>query len=121
MRFVLSLILVVLMSSPAFAIRRWRRARSYRTNYTSGSTGYASAVDYSGCENDQQRCEREAAYMAANYAYYHVGSQLGFWEGWGYGSSPNCATCTPPANMTCTGDASVQASNGQWFRVRCFR
>lgn len=115
-RIVLALLILLVFSSVADA--RWRlfgrrRGRTYST--------YATAIDYGDAKTDQERCEVEAAYQAANYAYYHVGYNLGNFEGWGTGYSPNCATCTPRGGMTLTGDASCQAANGQWFRVRCWR
>jgi hypothetical protein len=46
---------------------------------------------------------------------------IGRFEGVGYGSSPNCNTCTPSSPMSLTGDASAQGRNGMWYRVRSWR
>lgn len=81
--------------------------QSYTRNYTPS--------------NDQERCQAEANYMAANNITGHVWGVIGRFEGVGYGSSPNCNTCTPGGNMTLTGDASAQGSNGKWYRVRSWR
>jgi hypothetical protein len=70
---------------------------------------------------DQDRCQQEANYMAANNIMGHVGGTIGSFEGIGYGSSPNCNTCTPSNNMRLTGDASAQGRNGMWYRVRSWR
>jgi hypothetical protein len=59
--------------------------------------------------------------MAANGITGHVGSCIGSFEGVGYGSSPNCNTCTPSGRMNNTGDASAQGRNGMWYRVRSWR
>jgi hypothetical protein len=71
--------------------------------------------------NDQERCQAEANHMAANNITGHVWGVIGNFEGVGYGSSPNCNTCTPSNNMSLTGDASAQGSNGMWYRVRSWR
>jgi hypothetical protein len=71
--------------------------------------------------SDQDRCQAEANHMAANNITGHVWSCIGSFEGVGYGSSPNCNTCTPSSNMTLTGDASAQGRNGMWYRVRSWR
>ena len=71
--------------------------------------------------SDQERCQAEANYMAANNISGHVWGTIGNFEGVGYGSSPNCNTCTPGNNMRLTGDASAQGSNGRWYRVRSWR
>jgi hypothetical protein len=71
--------------------------------------------------SDQERCQAEANYMAANNISGHVWGTIGNFEGVGYGSSPNCNTCTPSSNMRPTGDASAQGSNGRWYRVRSWR
>jgi hypothetical protein len=71
--------------------------------------------------NDQERCQAEANYMAANNITGHVWGCIGSFEGVGYGHSPNCNTCTPSSNMTLTGDASAQGKNGMWYRVRSWR
>ena len=80
--------------------------------------GYTSNVNYG---NDQERCQAEANYMAANNITGHVWGTIGSFEGVGYGSSPNCNTCTPGGNMRLTGDASAQGRNGMWYRVRSWR
>lgn len=74
---------------------------------------------YSG--SDQDRCQAEANYMASRGITGHVGSCIGSFEGVGYGSSPNCNTCTPGRGMNLTGDASAQGRNGMWYRVRSWR
>ena len=71
--------------------------------------------------SDQDRCQAEANHMAANNISGHVWGTIGSFEGVGYGSSPNCNTCTPRNNMTPTGDASAQGRNGKWYRVRSWR
>jgi hypothetical protein len=71
--------------------------------------------------NDQDRCQAEANYMAANNISGHVWGTIGSFEGVGYGSSPNCNTCVPGRNMRLTGDASAQGRNGMWYRVRSWR
>jgi len=77
--------------------------------------------NYIGGNNDQERCQAEADHMAANNITGHVWGVIGSFEGVGYGSSPNCNTCTPSNNMTLTGDASAQGNNGKWYRVRSWR
>lgn len=71
--------------------------------------------------SDQERCQAEANHMAANNITGHVWGVIGSFEGVGYGSSPNCNTCTPGGNMRLTGDASAQGRNGMWYRVRSWR
>ena len=107
------LVFAALIPAQASARRRWRRSRV--------SVVYSVVDVWGDAQDDQGRCEAEAAYMAANYAYYHVGRNIGNFEGWGTSSQPDCATCTPSYQMTLTGDASAQAANGQWFRVRSWR
>ena len=72
---------------------------------------------------DQQRCQAEASYMAArNIRNTHVGPTIGHFEGIGWGSSPNCRTCTPRrGRMTLTGDAVARTANGYYVRVRSWR
>lgn len=96
--------------SDAWPRRRYRYTRTY-----------VAPVQYKEEATDQEMCEAEAAYQAANYVYAHVGVNIGHFEGWGCGSTPKCGTCIPAAGMTLTGDASVQAANGMWFRVRSWR
>jgi len=86
--------------------------------YTYSQPTYTSSVGYS---NDQERCQAEANYMAANNISGHVWGTIGNFEGVGYGSSPNCNTCVPSGNMRLTGDASAQGRNGMWYRVRSWR
>jgi len=71
--------------------------------------------------SDQERCQAEANYMAANNITGHVWGVIGSFEGVGYGSSPHCNTCVPSGNMRLTGDASAQGRNGMWYRVRSWR
>jgi hypothetical protein len=84
-----------------------KMVQSYTSNYISNS--------------DQDRCQAEADHMAANNITGHVWGVIGSFEGVGYGSSPNCNTCTPRSNMRLTGDASAQGRNGKWYRVRSWR
>jgi hypothetical protein len=84
-----------------------KMVQSYTNNYSSSS--------------DQDRCQAEADHMAANNITGHVWGVIGSFEGVGYGSSPNCNTCTPRNNMRLTGDASAQGRNGKWYRVRSWR
>jgi hypothetical protein len=77
---------------------------------------------WGNAKTDQERCEKEAEYMAKYRAFYHVGPCIGRFEGIGYGGlHPNINTCTPHYNMRLTGDASAQCENGQWVRVRSWR
>ena len=102
-----------------------RRGYTYSTpSYLTPSKTYAytSSVDMGGMGGgDQERCQAEANYMAANNITGHVWGCIGRFEGVGYGSSPNCNTCTPSGGMTLTGDASAQGRNGMWYRVRSWR
>lgn len=85
-------------------------------------TLYNKTYDYTNMiTSDQDRCQAEANYMAANNISGHVWGTIGNFEGVGYGSSPNCNTCTPSSNMRLTGDASAQGRNGKWYRVRSWR
>jgi hypothetical protein len=116
MKKTLLVLVLVLVSSTVYARPRRRsnyttNYRSYTTNYTSGSVG-----------TDQERCQAEADYMAANRISGHVWGVIGRFEGVGCGFSPNCRTCTPGnSSMICTGDASARGSNGMWYRVRSWR
>jgi len=97
-----------------------------RRNYTYSMPTYSTPKTYSYTNNvssgsDQDRCQAEADYMAANNITGHVWGCIGRFEGVGYGSSPNCNTCTPGGGMTLTGDASAQGRNGMWYRVRSWR
>lgn len=87
--------------------------------YNEGKT--ASYTSHVEGNSDQDRCQAEANYMAANNITGHVWGCIGRFEGVGYGSSPNCNTCTPSGGMTLTGDASAQGRNGMWYRVRSWR
>jgi len=109
MKFLLPLVVVLLVSGVAEA--RPRRTYTYTNSHSSAS--------FSG--SDQERCQQEADYMAAHGISGHVGSCIGSFEGVGYGSSPNCNTCTPGSNMRLTGDASARGRNGMWYRVRSWR
>jgi hypothetical protein len=120
---ILSIVSFAVFATPAFA---WPRSRS--NNYTNYSTSANKTYSYTtmsgGGESggsDQERCQAEANYMAANNITGHVWSCIGSFEGVGYGSSPNCNTCTPGNNMRLTGDASAQGRNGMWYRVRSWR
>ena len=86
-----------------------------------GPTMVQSYTNSYSSSSDQDRCQAEANYMAANNITGHVWSCIGSFEGVGYGSSPNCNTCTPRSNMRLTGDASAQGRNGKWYRVRSWR
>lgn len=93
------------------------RPRVYNYSQPTSKT-YSYANNIGG---DQERCQAEANYMAANNIGGHVWGTIGNFEGVGYGSSPNCNTCVPSSNMTLTGDASAQSSSGRWYRVRSWR
>lgn len=80
---------------------------------------YSYTVNQGG--SDQERCQAEANYMAANNISGHVWGTIGSFEGVGYGNSPNCNTCVPSSNLRLTGDASAQGGNGKWYRVRSWR
>lgn len=111
MKVLLALVLIGLSFNSAQAAR----PRYYTTN---------SQPQYSYTNNigsDQDRCQAEVNHMAANNISGHVWGTIGGFEGVGYGSSPNCNTCTPGSNMRLTGDASAQGRNGKWYRVRSWR
>ena len=110
----LALSVCALMAGDAYAKPR----RSYTYSTPTVTSSYTSSL---GHGSDQERCQAEANYMAANGITGHVGSCIGRFEGVGYGSSPNCNTCTPGSGMNCTGDASAQGRNGMWYRVRSWR
>jgi hypothetical protein len=110
----LALSLCALVAGDAYA----RPLRSYTYSTPTVTSSYTSSL---GHGSDQERCQAEANYMAANGITGHVGSCIGSFEGVGYGSSPNCNTCTPGNGMRCTGDASAQGRNGMWYRVRSWR
>jgi len=126
------LMVVLLICCGSVAEARPRRMTSYNrnTNYSSvpvqtqpteRTFSYTSADGFADGGSDQERCQAEANYMAANNITGHVWGTIGRFEGVGYGSSPNCKTCTPSGNMNNTGDASAQGHNGMWFRVRSWR
>lgn len=100
-------------------------ARGGRKYYTPSNSSPARVYSYTSnsmnTNDDQSRCQAEANYMAANNITGHVWGCIGRFEGVGYGSSPNCNTCTPSSSMTLTGDASAQGRNGMWYRVRSWR
>ena len=95
------------------------QAAKPKVYYSQPSTKTYSYANNFG--SDQERCQAEANYMAAHNISGHVWGTIGNFEGVGYGSSPNCNTCTPGNNMRLTGDASAQGSNGRWYRVRSWR
>jgi hypothetical protein len=111
MKTILLTIVLCTITSTTYAAR----PRYYST--TSNKT-YSYTVNTG---DDQSRCQAEADYMAANNITGHVWGVIGNFEGVGYGSSPNCNTCTPGGNMRLTGDASAQGRNGMWYRVRSWR
>ncbi len=92
-----------------------------RTYYSNPSTSYSYTTNMNTGGSDQERCQAEADYMARNNIRGHVWGVIGNFEGVGYGSSPNCNTCTPGNGMNCTGDACARGSNGMWYRVRSWR
>ena len=89
--------------------------------YSQPNTVVQSYTSSYSSSSDQERCQAEANHMAANNITGHVWGVIGNFEGVGYGSSPNCNTCTPSNNMSLTGDASAQGRNGMWYRVRSCR
>lgn len=115
MRFVLPALLVCFVAVEVQARPRW----SYGSAPQQMTYSYTGGHMASG--SDQERCQQEADYMAAHGISGHVGSTIGRFEGVGYGSSPNCNTCTPGGGMTLTGDASARGRNGMWYRVRSWR
>lgn len=116
-----ALMLCLLVQGVAHA--RPRRGYTYSTpSYSSSSSKtYSYTSDHGSGGSDQERCQAEANYMAANGITGHVWGCIGRFEGVGYGSSPNCNTCTPGSGMSLTGDASAQGRNGMWYRVRSWR
>lgn len=115
MRTLLAAILIVVFAGVAEAKPR----RNY--NYSTPTVSSSYTVNIPSASSDQERCQAEANYMAANNITGHVWGCIGRFEGVGYGSSPNCNTCTPGSGMTLTGDASAQGKNGMWYRVRSWR
>jgi len=111
----LAVVVMALCCGEAYA----RPRRSY--TYSTPQKTYSYTSSHLNVGSDQERCQAEADYMAANGIAGHVGSCIGNFEGVGYGSSPNCNTCTPGGGMSLTGDASAQGRNGMWYRVRSWR
>lgn len=111
--------LVLLLSGDSYA--KPRRNYTYSTPTYTSSTPKTYSYTVGNDGSDQARCQAEANYMAANNITGHVWGCIGRFEGVGYGSSPNCNTCTPSSPMNCTGDASAQGRNGMWYRVRSWR
>jgi hypothetical protein len=120
MKIVISaMIISVLFSGSVFAGPRDRISkRNVRTNTSVVVNNTPSEINFA---DDQNRCQAEANYMAANNIRGHVWGRIGGFEGVGYGSSSNCNTCVPEYAMTLTGDASAQSNNGTWYRVRSWR
>jgi hypothetical protein len=117
---IVALAFCVVLSGVAHA--RPRRGYTYSTpSYSQPTKTYSYTSNNGAGGSDQERCQAEANYMAANNITGHVWSCIGSFEGVGYGSSPNCNTCTPSGNMSLTGDASAQGRNGMWYRVRSWR
>ncbi len=113
---------VALFASSVYAKPRYRTSnRSYSMPVVSNEKAYSYTNSTDNTMSDQSRCQAEADYMAANNITGHVWGCIGRFEGVGYGSSPNCNTCTPSGGMTLTGDASAQGRNGMWYRVRSWR
>lgn len=108
------------ITADAFARPR-QRSSNYTYSTPSTSKTYSYTSDTGSGMSDQDRCQAEANYMAANNITGHVWGCIGRFEGVGYGSSPNCNTCTPNGSMSLTGDASAQGRNGMWYRVRSWR
>lgn len=106
---------IMLLSSVSYG----RPNRNY--TYSQPTKVYSYANNISNSMSDQDRCQAEANYMAANRISGHVWGCIGNFEGVGVGYSPNCNTCTPSNNMNLTGDASAQDSSGRWYRVRSWR
>lgn len=111
----IALILCVVLQGVCHA----RPNRGYTYTNPAPVKTYSYSSNHGG--SDQERCQAEANYMAANGITGHVWGVIGRFEGVGYGSSPNCNTCTPSSGMSLTGDASAQGRNGMWYRVRSWR
>lgn len=94
-------------------------ARIFGRRRSTGSTSTASHVARYG--TDQQRCQAEAEYMAANGITGHVGTCIGRFEGCGFSTSRhNVGTCMPGSGMRLTGDFIAKGRNG-FYRVRSWR
>lgn len=117
MRILLTVVLCGVLGGVAHARPRRGYTYSAPAPTMNSTSSYMSSHDGS----DQDRCQAEANYMAANNITGHVWGVIGRFEGVGYGSSPNCNTCTPGSGMSLTGDASAQGRNGMWYRVRSWR
>jgi hypothetical protein len=118
------ILLVPTMILFVFASEAQARPRRYYSSSPApaATKTYSYASESHGHGNsDQERCQAEANYMAANLISGHVWGCIGSFEGVGYGSRPDCNTCTPGSGMTLTGDASAQGRNGMWYRVRSWR
>lgn len=118
----MKIVIMTLMMVGICSASYGRPHRNY--TYSQPNTGTTKTYSYTNNMNsgsDQDRCQAEANYMAANRISGHVWGCIGNFEGVGYGSSPNCNTCTPGSNMRLTGDASAQDTSGRWYRVRSWR
>jgi hypothetical protein len=113
--------LMVCVLAQGVAHARPRRGYTTAPTYTAPEKTYSYTSGAAAGGSDQDRCQAEADHMAANNIQGHVWSCIGRFEGVGYGSSPNCNTCTPSGGMTLTGDASARGRNGMWYRVRSWR
>ena len=111
---------VLLAVCLVFGIAAIAEAKPRRYSYSTPTVS-SYTVNIPSTSSDQERCQAEANHMAANNITGHVWGCIGNFEGVGYGSSPNCQTCTPSSKMTLTGDASAQGRNGMWYRVRSWR
>ena len=89
-----------------------------RTGATTTTGG--TLVSYS---DDQTLCQLKANFLASTFSFGHGPNNtwIGAFEGLGWGSTPDCATCVPGFNMTLTGDAAAMRSDGTYVRVRSWR
>jgi hypothetical protein len=73
--------------------------------------------------SDQERCQREANYMAEHRIFGHVGSTVGRFEGVGWGRTDSPRTCVPDSSRgyELSGDATATTSDGITVRVRSWR
>ena len=111
----------ILITALSFILVTTLAAQAARPKYYSQPTMRVQSYTSMTANSDQDRCQAEANYMAANNISGHVWGTIGNFEGVGYGSSPYCNTCVPSSNMRLTGDASAQSSSGRWYRVRSWR
>lgn len=118
---IFTFVLVLSVASTSMAYAKPRRSYTYSNSIPSSPKTYSYTSNIEQGSSDQERCQAEANHMAQNNITGHVWGVIGRFEGVGYGSSPNCQTCTPGSNMTLTGDASAQGRNGMWYRVRSWR